>query len=211
MQVRTVWHHNASGHQFGFFEAVDLIAGRSRIIRALSESQLRRLIEERGIGIVRTAFDRTHIAGALAETGMIIREEDGHYVLDGELEKILFDLEDMSTSKQLWVTTIEELGQRLQGNTLVHMRPAPDGAVTITNTGDAPISDWSAAFPGSTITVNGKPPNGTRSDSAQNVAWFDLAPGSPVTVHSLNENGDVIHAAEPVNRIFSDAADLTQP
>jgi hypothetical protein len=189
---------------------VDLVAGRSRIIRALSEKQLSRLADERGVSIVRTAFDRTHIAGVLAETGMIIREDDGHYVLDGELEKILFDLEDMGDRGLLWTTTVEELGDRFTANSKVRSRPASDGSVLVTNFGETTIRNWSISTPSGTLTVNGQPPAGTRTFEGSTVAWFDLPAGESVTLDIRDPEGELTPAAQPIRWTFSDAGE-TRP
>jgi hypothetical protein len=205
-----LWHHDAAGVRFGFFSTVDLVAGRSRIIRALSEKQLSRLADERGVSIVRTAFDRTHIAGVLAETGMIIREDDGHYVLDGELEKILFDLEDMGDRGLLWTTTVEELGDRFTANSKVRSRPASDGSVLVTNFGETTIRNWSISTPSGTLTVNGQPPAGTRTFEGSTVAWFDLPAGESVTLDIRDPEGELTPAAQPIRWTFSDAGE-TRP
>ena len=198
MRTPVLWRHDAARHEFGFFQTLDLSFGKERVARALAESQLQRLIQERGVSIVRTAFDRTTVSDVLAESGMIVREDNGHYVLDGELEKVLFDMEDFSGRGQLWVTTVEELGDRYRALGTVNVHPTPSGAVAVTNDGPDRITDWSVAVPGATVNVDGSPPKGSTTYGDVRVVWFDLAPGATVIVEARDATGELIPAAHPL-------------
>lgn len=192
------WQHDAARHDFGFFAALDLSFGKQRVVRALSENQLNRLVTERGVSVVRTTFDRTTVAGSQAESGMIVREDDGHYVLDGELEKVLFDMEDLSGRGQLWVTTVEELGQRYRQLRDVRVLPTADGRIAVTNHGKDKLVDWSAVVPGTVVNIDGSPPKGSRLYGELNVVWFDLPPETTVYIESRDTDGKLVAPAAPV-------------
>jgi hypothetical protein len=209
MRAPILWKHNAARSEFGFFEAVDLAFGKRRVARALAESQLQRLIEERGVSIVRTAFDRTTVSDVLAEPGMIVREDNGHYVLDGELEKALFEMEDLSGRGLIWVTTTEEMGARYQTMAGVQMAPTPTGGVAITNTGSSRIDNWTVAVPGATANVDGNPPKGTRTHGTKTVVWFDLPPETTVLLEARDTGGELIPAASSVRWEFASPAPMT--
>ncbi len=199
MRTPLLWKHNAARKEFGYFEALDLAFGKQRVARALAENQLQRLIEERGVSIVRTAFDRTTVSDVLAESGMIVREDNGHYVLDGELEKALFEMEDLSGRGLLWVTTVEELGERYTQLQHVQVRPTPTGAVAITNHGTGRILDWTVAIPSASAVIGGSAPKGTRKYADSTVVWFDLPPGETVILEARTDSGDLVPAARGVN------------
>jgi len=174
-----------------FYSDADELAG------AINEEALQRLERERGLFV-----GHTYLAAWKAKKNYLMRralvEEQGSAaVLLPVIDEALARLEDHVSSGRLASLTWRDAGDRLLALENVGVHYAPDGIITIENSGDDAIAGLTLAVPvsGATISLDGVPFLGQRSSEKRTTFWLDVPPHARVRLQIEAGGRPICYAA----------------
>ena len=159
---------------------------------ALSDDQLTRLEDERGLFVAHTylgaSVQTTHAPDHLARLA-VRAVQGGELVIDPALDSALVRLATHVHAGRLVSLTWAEAGDRLRALGDVQVSYLPDGAAEVLNHGDASLPALTVAVPVAPeveLTVSGAPPSGRDDESGVARIWFDLPPGGRVVLRAFD-------------------------
>lgn len=147
-----------------------------------------RLVEERGIHIAHVYLDFHEDVGRLADRSLFERDGPDFRMIDNA-NGVFRNLGKLQRSKQLWVTSMRELGDHLSALSELEVDYLPNGSALL-KAGSKGMRSLSLTVPvtGSAIEVDGRAPAGTRWGREETTIWLDLDAGESRTI-SLGSNG----------------------
>ncbi len=164
--------------------------------RDLDSAHLNRLIQARGVSVVRSHLGTTVSGGGLQAEGPHLRPT-------GELEKRLFDIGQAQEDGDLWVTTPEQVQAALLTSRALRMEPRADGAWRLSlpagHPAPASVALW---LPGASwqATLDGQPLDSRTigGPAPAHLVTFPLQAGKPALLKLLDAQGRSVQPLVPV-------------
>jgi hypothetical protein len=163
-------------------------AAPAELAAALSDAELGRLEDERGLFVAHTYLGpsarTTRSADQLARL-LVVEGKDGlaiHPALDAALARVAAHADAGRLASLTWA----EAGDRLRALGDVEVTYRVDGAAEVHNRGADPIAALTVSLPaaGLDVAVEGAAVIGREDEGADARIWFDLGPGEKVTVRA---------------------------
>lgn len=170
-------HYRAGDWIPWMFRTAWLFVDRETLAERLAPAALRRLADERGVLFAHVYLEAWEPRGPRADRSLV--EPDGReFRIRDDADAVFEALGDARNAGTLWVPSLRALADFWTAAAGVRIEPQPDGSVVLHGgPRDAPAMTWTVPRAGLQVLIDGRPPDGVRSEPDATTFWLDLPAG----------------------------------
>lgn|GEM_PF-2189488 len=171
------FHYRAGDWVPWMFRTAWLFVDRETLAERLAPAALGRLADERGVLLAHVYLDAWEPRGPRVDRSLVEPDGRGFRIRD-DADAVFEALADARNAGTLWVPSLRALADFWTAAARVRIEPQPDGAVVLHGgSADVPAMTWTVPRAGLEVRIDGRPPDGARSEPDGTAFWFDLPAG----------------------------------
>lgn len=159
------------------FRTAWLFVDRNTLAQRLAPAALERLADERGVLLAHVYLDAWEPRGPRADRSLV--EPDGReFRIRDDADAVFATLGQAQDAGTLWVPSLRDLADFWTTAAQVRIEPQPDGTVVL-HGGPRDVfgMTWIVPRAGLEVRIDGRPPDGARSEPGATAFWLDLPAG----------------------------------